>query len=711
MSNRVREVVGTRSESDLTTSQAPDADQCIVGRGGTPSIAAAVALRGGLSNSAIGRTLARQGPGDDEEELLDAGVPDQPSLPGGVRSDPIEQADEGSLPGAVRVHPVEVGSHAPIGGGSRGDAGALATPTPKPTPTPTPTPSPTPVTTSSAGGDATAVAPGHATTDSGGASASDIDWEAFWANDALNWARQAGEVTRVIPFVGIASGGAADVINGGQDLFGAHWQSEAPVTHTMIVFRSAVNTLNNGYGHVIYVAQLIQDALLPVAPELVPISATIIEGAEGVKVPIDLGQEVLDFLIEVLALYNSATASPPSAESEAWMQLAEGYFANVVTDFFTLILDAFDGLTAGAAQGSILNQIGNFLKAVGPAAKTFIMSAIGVLVGQWNVRGGGLVTGVRHGLVGSLDRSLARSTGGPPLSRQDDDMLSRAGWNLALLEFRKMRLGYDIGDAIVNHAANTIGDHAAAAEELATVLLDGQEPFEAVREAGLEVFEGMRTRLHMLGELQLFGTSAAEKTQQVVDTSNEARGALEQLEIPSVELPEVDLGEGVLASAGEALLGAGSDLAESGLEIVIDQARTALDVAKDVAGGALDEVEANADEIGLFLDILTDTAAQQITTLEQWLADFEAKFAQTTNFEDMFETFINEALAVAGIDADFDFEDIRQAWQDLGTWIDDMTEYAAARAAGTDPSMEPDVEGMEAVGSRLGAATPEEPVE
>ena len=90
----------------------------------------------------------------------------------------------------------------------------------------------------------------------------EIDWPAFWADDTLNSIRQVGEVTRVIPFVGLATGGASDLINAGQDLFGATWQYEAPIAHTLIGLRSGVNLLNNGYGHVIYVAQMIQDGLL-----------------------------------------------------------------------------------------------------------------------------------------------------------------------------------------------------------------------------------------------------------------------------------------------------------------------------------------------------------------------------------------------------------------------------------------------------------------
>ena len=178
---------------------------------------------------------------------------------------------------------------------------------------------------------------------------------------------------------------------------------------------------------------------------------------------------MLDFLIEVTALTNAAIAAPPSEEAEAWLQLGESYLANVMTDFMTLILDSFDGLTGGAAQGSILLQIGNWLKAVGPAVKTFIMAAAGALVGQWNVRGGGLITGGRQAAVGTVDRSVARAPAAGMLAREGgDDALTRAGWTLALIELASgCRLGYDIGDAIVTAAADSVGEHAAAAEELA----------------------------------------------------------------------------------------------------------------------------------------------------------------------------------------------------------------------------------------------------
>ena len=503
------------------------------------------------------------------------------------------------------------------------------------------------------------------------------DWSTVWDSvlyiengvPTANFFRQIGELGRIVPLVGAMSGAAADTIQMGQDLFGPTWEYEAPWTRALLALRGGINICNNGLGHFTYVMQLTQDVLAPsTGGTASPFTGGLNIGLALLKLVVDTAQVSVDSVITTMAHWNAYKTGPPAPgnqeEFDAWMGLAINYEANIVGDVVGMVFDGLDAVTAGIGHGNTIDDIVGFFEDIDDVGRAVFAWIVMTLEGQLNLRGGDALQGV-HDIESSP--AVARV----PLGREVS--ADSVALDAAIVTLGQMQGAHRTGDELMGEAAGMIGEVAARADEVATAMLDGQDPFAWVREQATGAVDQISARIGMLGGLALAGTNSAATTDAVLANVAEARAALEALEVP--EDLGVDLGEGMLADAGEAVLGAGADLAGQGLQ-------AALDTAKATAFEALDTVEANAGEIGEFMKLLAEQSTRQVAELEAMLARLEEALGRTENFEDMFETLVEQALAAAGIEADVDFDDLRAAWADAGVWIDEMLADFESRRAG-----------------------------
>ena len=111
-------------------------------------------------------------------------------------------------------------------------------------------------------------------------------------------------------------------------------------------------------------------------------------------------------------------------------------------------------------------------------------------------------------------------------------------------------------------------------------------------------------------------------------------------------------------------------------------AQPAFDAATAVAEEALATVEANATEIGAFMELVAEQARTQVERLTGLLADIEQDLATADGMEELFERLIEDALAAAGIETDVDLSVVIAAWGDAGRWIEEMLADLEAQRAG-----------------------------
>ena len=492
------------------------------------------------------------------------------------------------------------------------------------------------------------------------------------ADNPGNVARTFFEAGRLVPAVGLWSGLAADGVNAYQDITAApetpgNWFAWALAT------RSLINAANNGVGAVLYLDQMIQDGLASsvVGVELVPITAVVNEiGATG-KIAIDSVQFGTDSLI-AMASYAGTLSATDAEQAAAWQSMLDGYQANVITDVFATANDIFGVVTAGASQSGAVDQGTKTFRQLAMTSSWAKPAAVAFLISLQNVWGSLLTTDAP---AAPAARAVARQAEGASAA----DLAAGFAWEVAEAELRSMKACYEVGDLLLGEGAEVLARAVEDAERVATELLDGQEPFALIQQLTTELMSNMRGKLIALTELETLAGTADENTVVIRASLDELTALVASLQIPSVEIPDVDLGEGAFADAGELVLGAGADVANAGVEMVLEQVRAATEEGKAVLLEPLGGLRGEAEEMGRFIALMGEGARLQIVAIEDMLASLQARLEAAEDFPQAVEALINESLGIVGIDAEFSFEDVRDAWRDLGPAIDEAIAYAAAR--------------------------------
>ena len=508
---------------------------------------------------------------------------------------------------------------------------------------------------------------------------SGVDWEKFWRENDLNIVRSGLELGRLYPGWGLLLGGAADVINGYQDVTQIEGE-DAPIIKGLLIARTMALMVNNGLGHLAYVNQLVQDGatVSVVFVEFTPVTATANELIKLAKVTLDAEMLLLDFGLSCAALYKQSQAPPGSASAKKWEGMAANYVANVVGGFIGGIIDVIDLASGGFTNAEVIKQGGNFLRNVMNIATRMWPLMRGYLLSLWGVWGGKAFESDEKPAAG------AAPTSGPALARAVASSLGdraaglgrQAAAELILLELQNMKAGYELGDTLLGVGADMAAERIAQMQALAMEITGGKDPFVMARDAATEGLDSMEGRLGQITQLAAMSGSAEEKAQGVVEFCDEMLGKLDAFRVPDVRIPEADVGDGLLADAAEGVLNFGGDIANAGLEFIIEQINEVVGLAKAALRVPLETVKDNAVEVGEFMHIVVEQGAEQIATGQKMVADFRKKLAKCQNVEDVIELIVNQVFELVGIESQFEIDDVRTAWRDIGVMIDDGIQWA-----------------------------------
>ena len=91
----------------------------------------------------------------------------------------------------------------------------------------------------------------------------------------------------------------------------------------------------------------------------------------------------------------------------------------------------------------------------------------------------------------------------------------------------------------------------------------------------------------------------------------------------------------------------------------------------------------HATELGEFMQIVTNEAREQIASTSARVGDIKGKLARCNSFEDVVNLIIQQIFEMVGLESDFEVDDIRQLWVEVGTMIDEGIAWATALASGT----------------------------
>jgi hypothetical protein len=529
------------------------------------------------------------------------------------------------------------------------------------------------------------------------------------ASTGINWtqiladygppARTVLELTRIVPGWGLLGGLAADSINFASDIAAIPNSENADLATGLIVFRNIVNVGNNGLGHILYVNQLIQDGLAGsvVGAEFVPLTAAANEALSTTKVVLDEVMMGTDIIVEVEALYQSNHA-PTSAEAEQWRALADGYAANILGDVVNLTLDIISLASAGAANTAPIQQgrqpltlAAAFMRNATPN----IISAVNGVLGVW---------------LGSLITEGRQAVGGPTDLRAQAALLDAAGL-IVQSEGVKARATYDGINIVIDALGAYADQQIAQINAVVEALSGGKSAFELIRDAVSGSLDDMAAKLEMvqgLGEAASNGQTNAAAIEQACEA---VLGALDELVLPTVTLPSVDIGDGVVADAAEAVANEATAAANRAITLAMSSVDGALDLAKDTIRGPVEAVQEQAGNLGEWLAILATQCAEMAGTLGGQISTFSEGLSRCTNIEQVIDLIIGQVSDLTGMPR-ITVQEVRDAWNSVGPYIDQfiaLGDRMAERA--TDLRARADLleSGAEAPGPTT-AAPPEPPL-
>jgi len=527
----------------------------------------------------------------------------------------------------------------------------------------------------------------------------DTDWGAWWRTDYPTAIRTALEVVRLYPGYGFLAGGAADIMGGAVDLAGIN-NEEAPAIKGMLVFRNGVNALNNAFGHLAYVNQLLADgATLSVfGAVLVPFNAGANELIKLEKVFLDTVVGTSDVLLLCAAKYRLSHAKPPSAD--AWQKMVDGYEANIAGDVVATFLDVVDLSNGGFTNGEPIKQGVHVLRAILRNGKRLQAAATAFAQGMFNVFGG---TAVEKGKKLADEPSapgLNRLADGPATAGPAGGLPRRVAAAMMLEELQAIKGAYVVGDALVDAAATVSEQQTAQLAEIFKTVSGGKDPFVFARDSAVAGLQHLEEEITRLTELGVFASTAQEKTQAIQGVCDPALALVDKLHLPPPP-PKKEAGALEIANAVLNPTGALAGLAGDAL---VARVRGSVDDARETLRAPIVTVKANATEIGDFLQILTAESKSLAESTQAKVTSMRTGLAKCHNIEDVFNALIKSVMEMMGISGTIEIEDFRRGWKELGPEIDGWIASAEHVSQGGDGELfEPPTPAPRKAGGATGA--------
>ena len=535
-----------------------------------------------------------------------------------------------------------------------------------------------------------------------------IDWDAMWDNptSALSAVRVPLEVLRGVPGFGLVTGVTSDAIGVYQD-FAQISGEEAPFTKTVLAIRSAVMITNSAIGHISYVNQLVQDGLAVsvLGAEFVPLTAATNTALKYTKIVLDGAMLLLDVGLQTGALYRESIAPPGSDSAKNFQAMANNFTAYLYLDHATAVIDVLDLFTGGASNAEVVKTGGSAIRAILTGAESLHPMIQTTLMGWLGIFGGSGVAGRnpprpgKQGAVGTpprkttpgsksapIARSVARQAGGAGRGAASGgaDMSERVAAGIILTELHSIKSVYGVGDFLLGEAGDLMEEMIAQLSEVATLILGGKDPFTTARDSGEDALKNLSESIGELEQMEALSKSSVEYAAEVTMATDLLLGLVDSLKVPDVEIPQAEIGDNVFADLAEGVINTAGGFAEDALQALVDEVGVLVEELKPMVREPVEDLKAEATEVGDFMEIFGTVAREQITWAAQKLEDVAEKIGNCETIEDVIDLMIAEVMGLLGIEGTFEVDDVRQAWVALGAEIDEAIVWATGVLAGAD---------------------------
>jgi hypothetical protein len=227
--------------------------------------------------------------------------------------------------------------------------------------------------------------------------------------------------------------------------------------------------------------------------------------------------------------------------------------------------------------------------------------------------------------------------------------------------------------ASINFVIDQLGQYAdrqiEQVDAVVEALSGGKDTFTLIRDAVSQSLQDMTVKLGVVQQLAGVATSAQANAAAISAACSTILGALDSLVVPTVELPEVELGEGIVADAAEALANQAREAANAAIRRTIAGVNLRIDGIKNEIRTPVEAVQERADGLAEWLALLATECESTVGTLNNYITQFSEGLARCTNAEQVIDLIVGQVSEIAGTPR-VTVAEVRQAWQDVGTYID-----------------------------------------
>jgi hypothetical protein len=200
-------------------------------------------------------------------------------------------------------------------------------------------------------------------------------------------------------------------------------------------------------------------------------------------------------------------------------------------------------------------------------------------------------------------------------------------------------------------------------------LSGGKTAFELIRDSVQAGLQDMTSKLEMVERLGAMASDAQTNAATISEACAGILDTLEGLVMPEVVLPEVELGEGVVADVAEAIANEAVAAANAAIRRTMAVVTTRIEGIKDEIREPVEAVEERADDIGEWLAILAVQCASMAATLNGHITRFSEGLGRCTNAEQVIDLIIGEISELTGMPR-FTVQEVRDMWRNVGGYID-----------------------------------------
>jgi hypothetical protein len=322
-----------------------------------------------------------------------------------------------------------------------------------------------------------------------------------------------------------------------------------------------------------------------------------------------------------------------------------------------LVLDVISLSSAGAANTAPVQQgrqpltlAAAFMKNAAPN----IISAVNGVLGVWL---GSLLTEGRQAYVGSPTDLRAQALG-----------LDAAGV-VVEAEGGQARMTYDGINLAIDALSAYADDQIAQINMVAEALSGGKSAFELIRDAVTAGLDDMNRKLIMVQDLGAMATDGQANARAIAEACASVLTALDGLVLPDVTLPSVDIGDGIVADAAEAIANEAAEAANVAIREAMAGVSESIELAKSTIRGPVEAARSQADALGEWLALLATECTNMIGVLSGHIASFSEGLGRCTNIEQVIDLIIGQVSDLTGMPR-VTVAEVRAAWQSVGPSID-----------------------------------------